>query len=392
MKWSFRIAKLAGINVYVHWTFILLMVWIGLGNLIDGGRDVALRDLGLIIMIFSFIVLHEMGHALTARRFGIQTRDITLLPIGGVARLERMPEDPREEFLVAIAGPAVNFVIATFAAAIVVLFRGWDELSRIELFGADVLMTAFYINLGMGTFNLLPAFPMDGGRILRAFLVPRMGYVAATEMAASVGQFLAIMLGLLGFFTHGMLIFVALFVYLGAHQEALQVQMKSLLRGVPVREAMRTHFISLLRDDVVAVASKELLAGNQHDFPVVDESGQLCGMAYREDILSNLDDEPDSTLIDKVMQRDCGSVPVTAMLDDALTVMNDRNCSVLPVIQSGHVLGLISLENIGAFMMIQSARKHRHVTSSSIPFFKPIKHHSPVHIAEDTHADSTPLL
>lgn len=392
MKWSFRIAKLAGINVYVHWTFLLFLVWIGLGNLVDRRENDAPWELLLITMIFSFIVLHELGHALTARHFGIRTRDITLLPIGGVARLERMPENPREELLVAIAGPAVNFVIAALTAVTIILVRGFDELMLIEQTGTDFLITAFYVNLGMGTFNLLPAFPMDGGRILRALLVPKMGYVSATEAAASIGQFLAILLGILGLFTHGMLVFVALFVYLGAQQEALQVQVKSVLKAVPVREAMRTHFTTLWRDDELAVALKELLAGNQHDFPVVDDSNVLCGMVYREDILSNLDDQQETVLIDKVMQPDCGSVSVNAMLDEALAAMNDRDCSVLPVIQSGNVVGLISLENIGAFMMIQSARKNHRRSASKRSRFRPFETHSAVDASKDADANSTLIL
>ena len=392
MKWSFKIATLAGINIYAHWTFVLLLVWIGVGSLIEDGGGAALRGIGLMLMIFSFVVLHEMGHALTARRFGIRTRDITLLPIGGIARLERMPEDPREEFLVAIAGPAVNFVIAAAVATMIFLVSDAGALMSAELIGKNFLTTALYLNLGMGIFNLLPAFPMDGGRILRAFLTPRMGYVAATEAAASVGQFFAILLGVVGLLTNGMLIFVAIFVYLGAQQEALQVQMKSILNGVPVREAMRTHFISLLRDDFVAVALKEFLAGNQHDFPVIDDNGYLCGMVYREDLLNKFNDEPESVLIDKFMQADCGSIPVNAMLDDALNAMHDRGCSVLPVVQSGSVVGLVSLENIGAFMMIQSARKRRHVNSHSNQPIPPSKLRSPNHDQENAHVDSSQFV
>jgi Zn-dependent protease/predicted transcriptional regulator len=386
MKWSFKIATLAGINVYAHWTFVLLFIWIPIGSLIDNGAEAAMRSFGLIFMVFSFVVLHELGHALTARRFGIRTRDITLLPIGGIARLERMPEEPREEFLVAIAGPAVNFLLATIFAAINLLARGGETLMNSDLIGADFLITAVYLNLGMGLFNLLPAFPMDGGRILRAFLTPRLGHVAATEAAASVGQFLAIVLGLLGLLTHGMLIFVAIFVYLGAQQEALQVQMKSILNGVPVREAMRTHFLNLNRDDDLTAALKEFLAGNQHDFPVIDQQQRLCGMVYREDILNNLNDEPETTPIGKIALTDCGSIPVNAMLEDALNVMQERNCSVLPVIQSGNVVGLISLENIGAFMMIQSARKRRR--SNSKPFQRRSSATPSIHDSEEIHVDS----
>jgi predicted transcriptional regulator len=302
--------------------------------------------------------------------------------------LERMPENPHEELLVAIAGPAVNFVIAALTAVTIILVRGFDELMLIEQTGTDFLITTFYINLGMGTFNLLPAFPMDGGRILRALLVQKMGYVSATETAASVGQFLAILLGMLGLITNGMLVVVAVFIYLGAQQEALQVQMKSILKGIPVREAMRTHFTTLLRDNELAVALKELLAGNQHDFPVVDDNNALCGMVYREDILSNLDNEQDAVLIDKLMRPDCGAVSANAMLDEALAAMNERDCSVLPVIQSGNVVGLISLENIGAFMMIQSARKNHRRSASKGSRFTPFETHSVVAARKDSNSTS----
>lgn len=390
MKWSLRIARLAGISVYVHWTLLLLLAWIGVGSLIEGGGSEAIQAVLLMVLVFTFIVLHEMGHALTARRFGIRTRDITLLPIGGVAQLERMPEDPRQEFLVAIAGPAVNVAIAGVAAIVTLLLRGTEGFLHPELIGHDVLMTALYLNLGLATFNLLPAFPMDGGRILRALLVGRMGYVAATETAATVGQFLAILLGVAGLFTNPMLLFIALFVFLGAQQEALQVQMKSVLNGVPVREAMRTHFLSLYRDEGVAAAVKEFLAGNQHDFPVVDECHRICGMVYSADILSNLNDDPRTVLIGEIMQTDCGFVAANAMLEDALKAMHDRDCSVLPVVQAGRVVGLISLENIGAFLMIQSAVRRGRAIRCPTPLCQPFSRRVPVHVQdrEDPHVES----
>jgi Zn-dependent protease len=233
MGWSWNIGRIAGIRLYVHFTFFILLAWIGLQHY-EAHRELleALSGMAFIVTLFGIVVLHELGHALAARRYGIPTRDITLLPIGGVARLERMPNDPWQELVVALAGPAVNVVLAAGIFALLVLGEGFAPLADVMRVGGSFLGQLFWINVMLAVFNLLPAFPMDGGRVLRALLAMWLPYVHATQLAASIGQGLALVfgfLGLLAFFGlpfNPMLLFVALFVWLGAEQEAAMVQMR----------------------------------------------------------------------------------------------------------------------------------------------------------------------
>lgn len=226
MRGAWQLGRVAGIVVQVHWTFALLIGWVVLIHLQDGGSAAdALRGVALTLAVFLCVVLHEFGHALTARRFGIGTRDITLLPIGGVARLDRMPSDPRQELLVAGAGPAVNVVLALALGAVLVLTGRYASMIDSARVGAGFLGQLLLINVVLVVFNLLPAFPMDGGRVLRALLALRWPYVQATRWAATVGQVIAVALGFAGVMLPSfILVLIALFVFSGARAEARMVQ------------------------------------------------------------------------------------------------------------------------------------------------------------------------
>lgn len=384
MKWSWKIATIYGISIRLHWTMIVFLAWIGVANLADKGLSAALTSVGVIGLVFMFIVLHELGHALTARHYGIRTRDITLLPIGGLARLQKMPEEPSQELAIALAGPAVNLVFVIVLGATIWLLHGWRALFTMPSADAPLLNFSLMVNAIMGLFNMLPAFPMDGGRVLRAILATRMGYTQATDIAASVGQVFAILLGILGVFTNGMLVFIALFVYLGAQQAAIVAQTHSVLNGVAVHEAMRTHFAMLQRDAPFSAATDEFIAGNQHDFPVVDRDQRLCGMVYRNDLLKALHQESRPETIEQVMQQNCQAVSADATLEQVFQTMNEIDCSVLPVIQRDQVVGLISLENIGEWMMIHATGRGRSPAVSIVPQDKPA--------AEDPHDGSATLV
>ena len=305
MRWAWKIGVVRGIGIYVHVTFLLLVAWVAVDAYATRGSvaDI-LSSVLFLIPLFAIIVLHELGHALTAQRFGIQTRHITLYPIGGVARLERMPDDPRQELLVALAGPAVNVVLAALLYAILLLggrVASWTDLHWI---GGNLLLNLFWINVMLAGFNLLPAFPMDGGRVLRALLATRMDAVRATQIAASVGQGMAIFFGIYGFFGHNpFLLFIALFVWMGAAQESSLVHVKSVLGAVPVSHLMMTEFHTVGPDDPLRTAVRHLLAGYHLDFPVVSGS-RVVGILTRSNLVEGLSRLGEEASVEEVMNRD----------------------------------------------------------------------------------------
>lgn len=361
MRWSWRIATVAGIPVRVHVTFGLLLVFI-FGVHLAGGRDVwkALEGVGLILAVFACVVLHEFGHALVARRYGVKTRDITILPIGGIARLERIPEKPFQEIVVALAGPAVNLAIACvllipFSSAVGGLA---DPAAIAEALQGDFLAEIFTINVFLAIFNLVPAFPMDGGRVLRAVLATRLDYVRATRVAATVGQGIAFLFGLVGLFGNPMLLFVALFVFIGAGQEAAAVQMRSAFDGVPVSRAMIRDFRVLRESAPLSEAVDYLLVGSQQDFPVLeDEPGRApVGILTRADLLTALAGGDTSRPVRDVLKRSCGAAHPLELLEPVFRRMEESGCPAIPVVDDGgRVVGMLTLENVGEMAAVHAA-------------------------------------
>jgi Zn-dependent protease len=293
MSWSWRIGRIAGIDIFVHFTFVLLLAWLLITHYAEH-RDLgeAITGLTFTLCLFGIVVLHELGHALAARRYGVATRDITLLPIGGVARLDRIPEQPSQELVVALAGPAVNVVLAI---ALYVGLRlnaqlGVFEVSQVAKVGGGLLVQLFWVNVMLAGFNLLPAFPMDGGRVLRALLAMRMDYVRATQLAANIGQAMAVLFAIAGMFGNPFLILIALFVWIGANQESALVQMRTALSGIPVQRAMVTTFATLRPEEPISTAARYVLETFQHDFPVVDAEGRVAGILTRRELVAALAD------------------------------------------------------------------------------------------------------
>ena len=358
MKWSWKIGEYAGIGVYVHATFLLIIGYFALTHWRAGGPGAALSGVLFILALFVCIVLHEFGHALTARRYGIATRDITLLPIGGVARLERMPEDPWQELWVALAGPAVNIVISVTLAVWLMVTDQWGGLDRVafdQLTFGSFLPILMAVNLILAGFNMLPAFPMDGGRVLRALLAMRMDYLRATQVASGLGQAMAFLFGFIGLYSwNPFLLFVALFVWMGAQQEASLVGVKSALGGIPVSHSMVTKFRTLSPYDSLGQAVDEILAGSQQDFPVV-EGDRVVGVLTRADLLVALAKQGLSTSVSSVMRRDFQMAEATEMLEMAFVRLQHCKCRTMPVIRNGRLLGLLTMENVGEFLSIQSA-------------------------------------
>ena len=359
MRWSFRLMTVAGIGLYVHVTFFILLIWIGASYYLPRhSMTDALDGLVFLIALFVIIVLHELGHALTARRFGIRTRDITLLPIGGVARLERMPEDPRQELAVALAGPAVNVGLAAiFFAALLVMAQPIFPLDfgDLSVLGINFLRRLMWVNVFLAVFNLLPAFPMDGGRVLRAFLAMRMDYVHATHVAANVGQAMAFIFGLIGLFTNPFLVFIALFVWMGAAAESSLVQMKAGLGGIPVGRIMITNFKTLKPDEPLAQAVDYLLAGYQQEFPVVDGDGRVLGLLTRAALVNGLAKTGSATPVGQIMETKFIATHPSEMVEAAFLRLQHSDCRSMPVLRDGRLLGMVTSENVGEFLMIQAA-------------------------------------
>ena len=363
MKWSWKLGQVAGIDVYMHATFLLLIGWVALSHWLEGRTLAAvLSGIAFILALFACVVLHEFGHALTARKYGIKTRDITLLPIGGVARLERMPDNPIQELWVTLAGPAVNVVIALVLFVWLGLTTGLEPLSQLSVTSGSFLERLMVVNISLVLFNMIPAFPMDGGRVLRALLALRMEYTRATQVAASIGQGLAFLFGFIGLFTNPFLLFIAFFVWIGAAQEASMVQMKSALGGIPVSRAMLTDFRTLSPHDSLARAVELVLTGAQQDFPVVG-NGHVEGVLTRGDLLTALTQQGQGALVRDVMRHEFQTVDSFEMLEKAFARLQDCDCHTLPVTHNGRLVGLVTMDNVGEFLMIQAALRPAKSTS-----------------------------
>jgi Zn-dependent protease len=354
VRWSFRIGTIAGIRVELHVTFLLFVGWVAISRGLLAGRPAqSLAQVVLLLMIFACVLLHELGHALAARRYGIKTRDIVLLPIGGVARLQRMPDRPQQEIVVALAGPAVNVVIA---AGLWVLLGATGRPFAVEVMRGGMPETLLAVNLLMFGFNLVPAFPMDGGRVLRAILALRLPYAKATRIASTVGQAIALLFGTVGFFYNPMLMFVALFVFLAAGEEHAMVQTRASLSGLPARAAMLTDFESLDVSDPLQRAVDLLMAGNQQDFPVLDH-GAPVGVLTRADLIVALQRTGAETPVGQVVARTGPTAEAGEPLEQVFQRMRESRASALPVLSGGALVGVVTLENVTELLLVQDALK-----------------------------------
>jgi Zn-dependent protease len=350
------LVRIAGIDVYVHATFFMVVAWIALIHWNERQSLAAvIEGVGFILALFACIVAHEFGHALTAARYGIRTRDITLLPIGGLARLERIPDVPVQELWVALAGPAVNVVVAILLFGWLQASGAWQSIDRLAVTTGEFAERVMVANVFLAGFNLLPAFPMDGGRALRALLATRMEYTRATQWAAIIGQGMAILFAFIGLQGNPLLIFIALFVWIGAGQEASVVQMKSALAGIPVRSAMLTHFRTLTPTSTLGDAVDLLLTGSQQDFPVVAD-GRIEGMLTRSDLVKAVPRRGRDATVAESM-RECPTANASEMLETVFSRLHSRDCHTIPVLDHGVLIGLVTMDNVGEFLMIHAAEK-----------------------------------
>lgn len=356
MTWSFNLGTIAGTAVRVHVTFALLLVWIWLMHYRIGGAPAAWEGVAFILAIFACVVLHEFGHIAAARYFGIKTPDITLLPIGGVARLERMPEEPGQEFVIAVAGPLVNVVIAALIFAALGGSAGFEQMAQVEDPRGGFLARLAGVNVFLVLFNMIPAFPMDGGRVLRAALASRMSWARATQVAASIGQGLAFVFGFIGLFYNPFLIFIGIFVYLAAAAEAQDAQIRDVAASVLVGDVMVTDFARLEGAANMDQAIEALLATTQREFPVVDSAGRLEGLLTRDDMIRALKEGGPGAPVSSAMRTDIPSIHSRRSLREGLRIMQQKNVPAIAVTDgAGRLVGLMTYETIGEMMMVRAA-------------------------------------
>jgi len=345
--WSLQIAQVAGIPIRLHFTFFLGLIYFGL----QGGKGFSWSNVALVLALFFCVVLHELGHSLVALRYGIPVQDITLYPIGGVASITKRPA-PVQEFWIALAGPAVNVVIA------IGLWLAIGRPSTEPALAAanPALLKLFGLNVWLVLFNAIPAFPMDGGRVLRAILAMNMAPERATTIAAGIGQFIAIGFGIWSFVPPGnvMLMFIAFFIFVGAGQEANAYRQAAMLQGILASEAMMTDVRTLKVGDTLKDAADVLLSTSQHDFPVM-HGDAVQGVLTRNGLLRGLSDEGPTAYVAGVMDRDYASVAPNDELSEALSQMQEDRSPVLVLdpAQDGKLLGLISGENVAEFFAIR---------------------------------------
>ena len=356
MPWSIVVGRVAGTAIRIHITFLLLLAWIGFSAWRSAGPDAAAQSLVFILALFLCVLLHEFGHIFMARRFGIATPDVTLLPIGGVASLERIPDKPKEQLAVALAGPAVNVVIAV---VLVVLFGALApaDLSKIDDPQLSLVARLASANIFLVLFNMIPAFPMDGGRVLHAVLSMRIGPQRAMQISSRVGQGFAFVLGFLGLFGNPLLIFIAIFVYVAAAAEAQDSAMRFTIDGLSVSDAMETRFATIPAAATLEEAVEILLATPQHEFPIVDAMRKPVGLIVREDLIAALRTRERDTPAVDVARAPVEGVRATARLDKAMEDMRRTGAVAMSVVGAGgELVGLLTPQNVAEMMMIRQAR------------------------------------
>lgn len=360
MRWSFKIFTVSGIGIYLHITFLMLMVLVFSLYLGKGGAETAIQGTGLILAVFGCVLLHELGHALTAKRLGIRTKDIVLLPIGGVARLERMPREPLQELAITVAGPMVNVVIAAVLFGILWLtdveigFR-LDDVTEARTGLPTFLRELLVINVFLAAFNLIPAFPMDGGRILRSLLALKLDYPRATRIAATIGQGFAVLFGFYGLMIgHWLLVLIAAFVFMGAAGEAATAHLQDLFRGLPVSLAILRKFETLGPDDMLSTAVDKLLGGAQVDFPVTD-GDQVLGILTRQQLVASLKERGPGTIVREIALAPVEGIEDGTPLFQAWEALQRQSIGCLPVRSGDRIVGWITSENIAEVAMVREA-------------------------------------
>jgi len=350
MAWSWPLVRLFGSEVRVHATFLLLLAFVALSGWQAGGAAAAAANVLFVLALFACVVAHEFGHALMARRYGIATPDITLLPIGGLARLERMPEAPAREIAVALAGPAVSFglwlVLALLAGTLT--DPGLPD-------GGSFVADLAAINLMLAVFNLLPAFPMDGGRVLRAALSARWGPAKATAVAARAGQAMAVLFVVVGLAGGQVLLaLIGVFIWIAAASEQGEARLRGALAGLTARDAMITAFEPLAPEDTLQAAAAALIRTTQHEFPVLDPAARPVGFLTRQALFRAMAEGERTAHVAELMTRDIPAVPLTRPLPEVMALLGADGAPAVAVCdRAGRMIGYVTIETLGELTMLR---------------------------------------
>jgi Zn-dependent protease len=361
MKANINLGSVSGIKIRMHWTFFFLIAWIVFDELNRGSTtERILFNVTFVLAVFFCVVLHELGHALTAKHFGVTTKKITLLPIGGVASLDKIPESPKQEFLIVIAGPLVNVVIAVLLYFIVPI-QSYADINFTEAFDTltsftlqNFLFYLFIVNVALVLFNIIPAFPMDGGRILRALLATKMSRVKATQIATSIGQIIAVLFLLIGLLQNPILVIIALFIFLGAYSENQMVQDLELIQGHTVEEAMLLDITTFKPEDPLDLVVNKIVSGTETNFVVV-EDGTVKGILYHKNIIENANK---NILVKDVMTTNFTTLKSTDNLKKIYQLIFSQKQRFFPVVDNGKLLGAIDAINLNEYVLIQSKLAH----------------------------------
>src|ERR671919_227863 len=356
MGGSFKIGRFSGIDVKVHWTFFLLLAFfVFIGYQSSGSVAGALTPTAVIVALFICVLLHEFGHSLVAQRLGIEIHSITLLPIGGVSNLESIPEKPSDEGKITLAGPLVNVVLAPIFFGVGLLLGAVPRMPADLFTGIGSVGQFFYylgyLNVVLAVFNLIPAFPLDGGRILRALLATRLGALRATDISSRVGQLFAFaffLVGLLG--GNFLLALVAVFIYFGATGEAQMVRQRELTRGLAVSDVMgtRPRLETVTPYHTFGQVLDSVIHGYQEDFPVVDEAGNLAGMLTRDEIMTAAHSPERYSSVRDLMKTDVPTISSQAdLFEDGLRILQQSGLRALPVAENEELVGMLTIEDVG---------------------------------------------
>jgi Zn-dependent protease/CBS domain-containing protein len=375
MGGAFKLGRVAGIDLKVHWTFLLLLAYFAFAGYQGSGSVTnALVTALVIVALFVCVVLHEYGHSLVAQRLGIEIQDITVLPIGGVARLKSLPEKPWDEVKIAIAGPLVNVVLAPIFFAIALLL-GASPLDIANILqGGNSLGQIFaylgFINVALVVFNLIPAFPLDGGRVLRGLLATRLGAVRATDVSAAIGQLFAVaffLIGLLG--GNFLLALVAVFIFFGATGESQMVRQHEQTRGLTVSDVMGTkpRTETVTPSHTFGQVLDSVIHGYQEDFPVLDESGKLLGMLTRDEIMTAAHSPERYQSVRDLMKTNVPTISSQAdLFEDGLRILQQSGLRALPVTESGELVGMLTIEDVGHASLLGPLPRKTGATATTV--------------------------